>query len=78
MKNKEIKQKEAVQRQEDYNKLTLSQKVTKLDLMFGGGKGAAKERAKLASKIEFAKQIDQVQIKAVNSDKKSYQKPKKS
>lgn len=50
MKNKELKQKEALERQKDYNSLTVAQKVLKLDIKLGGGKGAVKERAKLARK----------------------------
>lgn len=40
---------EAKQRQEEYNKLTTAQKITKLNLKFEEGYGAIKERLKLSN-----------------------------
>lgn len=48
MKNKQVRREEALDRQKVHNALTISQKILKLNLMFGEGKGAKKERAKLA------------------------------
>ena len=44
---KEDRQKEAKSRQADYNKLTVEQKIAKLDSQLGKGVGATKQRAKL-------------------------------
>lgn len=81
MKTSEQKKKEALERQAEYNKLTPAQKLLKLDITFGEGKGAKNERAKLLL----------LQVKEANSQgqaipgvgnqrpqKKPYQKPKKS
>ena len=85
MKDKLTKKSEAKERQEEYNKLTTTQKVVKLDLLFGGGLGAKKERAKLALKSvkeaegRIAKVIETA--KAITKAEKSgkpYQKPKRS
>ena len=73
MKSKELRQKEALERQKDYNSLTVAQKVLKLDIKLGGGKGAVKERAKLARKA-----AEPIAEKPADKPKKNYQKPKKS
>lgn len=49
---KERKRNEAKERQEKYDKLTIEQKIDKLDMMFGKGLGATKERAKLQKKLK--------------------------
>ena len=49
-KNRRIE--EAKERQAAYNKLTVSEKIAKLDKLFGKGKGAIKERIKLAKKLQ--------------------------
>jgi hypothetical protein len=41
---------EAKARQEAYDKLTAHQKISLLDMKFGQGNGAAKQRARLAKK----------------------------
>lgn len=56
MKSKEIRKAEAVERQAEYDKLTITQKILGLDLRLGGGKGAVKQRAKLA--LQLQKEID--------------------
>ncbi len=43
---------EAVARQEEYDKLSLPQRVAKLDVLLGKGVGAKKVRAKLAKQME--------------------------
>jgi Spy/CpxP family protein refolding chaperone len=48
--NKERRREEARQRQEAYDKLTPEQKVAQLDKLFGQGKGAKRQRARLAQK----------------------------
>lgn len=73
MKSKELRQKEALERQKDYNSFTIPQKILKLDIKLGGGKGAVKERAKLALKA-----VEAITEKPVDKPKKNYQKPKKS
>jgi len=46
----------AQDRQEAHDKLTIEQKIDKLDIMFGKGLGAKKERGKLQTKLESRKQ----------------------
>lgn len=53
MKSKDLKKVEAVERQKIYDKLTGSQKITKLDLKYGKGFGAIKERAKLTKTLNL-------------------------
>ena len=55
MKEKTTKKEEAIIRQKDYDKLTINQKITKLDEKFGKGLGAKKERIKLRLKQESNK-----------------------
>jgi len=43
----ELRRKEAKERQETYDALTVQQKIERLDAKFGVGQGAQKERAKL-------------------------------
>lgn len=47
MKHKSIKRAEAKERQTHYNELTTAQKLLKLDLKFGDGKGAINQRFNL-------------------------------
>lgn len=83
-KNKEILKKEAIERKAEHDKLSIQQKIQKLDLRFGGGKGAVKERIKLAfqlSKLNSSKKeesVTPVESGNVRDRKKPYQKPKKS
>jgi len=55
MKAKKTKQEEALVRQEVYDKLTLHQRLARLDFKLGVGLGAVKERVKLMKKIEQLK-----------------------
>jgi len=48
----EAKQKEAKERQAEYSKLSVAEKIAKLDKKLGKGAGAVKERAKLLKKSE--------------------------
>lgn len=50
-KSLEQKKTEAAARQEAYNALTPAQKLERLDKAFGAGKGAARERARIAKKM---------------------------
>lgn len=52
MKRIEQKRKEAQERQEKYNNLSIKEKIAKLDKKFGKGIGAKKERAKLRKRKE--------------------------
>jgi len=51
VKTKIVKREEAVIRQEGYDKLTLQQKIAKLDRKLGKGIGAMKERTRLLKLI---------------------------
>ena len=53
-KSKEEKRREAELRQEAYGQLSLKGRLNKLDNLFGKGRGAKKERARLQQKIEAA------------------------
>jgi len=50
MKSQSQKVEEAKKRQEEYDKLTPSEKIARLDARFGKGIGAVKERAKILGK----------------------------
>ena len=52
---KGIRQKEAQERQEEYNKLTPQQKIDRLDKKLGKGKGETKQRKKLQALIKTEK-----------------------
>lgn len=52
---KEMRQKEAVERQATYEKKSVVDVVAELDLKYGPGQGAKKQRAKLAKKLEAVK-----------------------
>lgn len=52
---REDRKKEAAGRQAEAAARTPEQQLARLDLAFGPGRGAAKERAKLARKIDEAK-----------------------
>lgn len=51
----ERKRQEAEQRQLNHNKLTIEQKIAKIDDKFGKGLGGKKERAKLQKQLEIKK-----------------------
>lgn len=52
MKSRSIRKEEAIARQKEYDKLTIEQKIVKLDEKYGKGLGAKKERDKLKKKLE--------------------------
>jgi len=73
----ETRQKEAKERQVEYNKLTSQQKIDVLDKRLGKSIGAIKERARLLNKLETPKQVPIIQIetkvekvKKIKHDKK--------
>lgn len=47
------KREEAVERQSFYDTLTATQKIQRLNNLFGPGQGAKKERAKLARQLQI-------------------------
>lgn len=47
------KREEAQERQDFYNSLTATQKIKRLNEMFGPGQGAKKERAKLERQLQI-------------------------
>lgn len=49
------KQQEAKERQEQYNKLSISEKLKKLDSKLGKNKGAKKERTELMKQLKEKK-----------------------
>jgi len=51
-KTKQVRRKEAEERQLLYSKLTVEQKIKRLDEQFGINIGAKKERAKLTKKVK--------------------------
>lgn len=53
--NKAIKRSEAKERAEAWQKLSPVQQLKALDTRFGAGKGATKQRARLAAQIDRAK-----------------------
>lgn len=55
MKNKEQKRKEAQEREEIYNKLTVLEKLNKLNDKFGPNNGADKQRNKLKKLLKKEK-----------------------
>jgi len=52
MKSKSIRKEEAIIRQQEYDKLTIPQKLAKLNEKYGKGLGAKKVRVKLQKKLE--------------------------
>ena len=76
MKNKELRKKEALERNQEYQALSTTQKVLKLDLKLGGGKGAVRQRKKLAE--ASIKESEGRVAKVAQENKKPYQKPKRS
>lgn len=51
---KEMRRKDAEERQAAYDKLSPKERLARLDAKFGAGKGAKKERAKLAKRLAKA------------------------
>lgn len=84
MKNKQTRKQEASIRTEEYKTLSTSQKLMKLDLKLGGGKGAAKQRKRLTMKLEEERSHAQTGTipsgvgDSINKKKAPYQKPKRS
>lgn len=50
---KELKHKQAVERNEKWAALSFEKQLEHLDKIFGKGEGAAKQRAKIAEKIKI-------------------------
>lgn len=73
MKTLDTRKVEAQERQLEYSKLTVSQKVLKLDLKLGGGIGAVKQRAKLA---EQAIKESEGRVAKVKTEDTPKEKPK--
>lgn len=46
-----VKAREAIERKESFDKLSIAEKIAKLDVRLGVGKGAAKQRARYARMI---------------------------
>lgn len=79
MKNKEKLKSEANERKAEHDKLSIQQKIQKLDLRFGGGQGANKERQRLAEQLVKLNSLPKKEVeKTADQKKKPYQKPKKS
>ena len=70
MKDKKTKIEEAKTRQEEYDNLTVKQKIKNLDKKFGVRLGAKKERERLQKKMEQTKQ----EVKIVKEKKISRKK----
>lgn len=70
MKDKKTKIEEAKTRQEEYDNLTVKQKIKNLDKKFGVRLGAKKERERLQKKMEQTKQ----EVKIVKEKKISKKK----
>lgn len=70
----------AQKRQAEYSKLSTNQKIVLLDMKLGEGKGAIKQRAKLARIQELAKEVSNNSSKVDKAvvEKKPYHKPKRS
>lgn len=62
-----MRRKEAQERQSAYDKLSAKAKLDRLDAMFGVGKGASRERARLAKALEKAAAES---VKAPSKEKK--------
>lgn len=72
MKSKDQRKKEALERQEEYNSMTIAQKILKLDLKFGEGKGAVKQRAKLAYQASQPIKTSKSEVVGENKKRKPY------
>jgi len=53
MKSKKVRKEEAIERQKEYDKLTIPQKLAKLDEKYGKGLGAKKVRTKFKLKEDI-------------------------
>jgi hypothetical protein len=76
----ETRQKEAKERQVEYNKLKTQQKINILDKRLGKSVGAIKERARLLKKLEAPKQVPiiPIEIKVEKVKKIKHDKKRKS
>lgn len=61
---------EAKERQEAYDKLSIEEKVAKLDAKLGAGAGAVKQRARLAKALEDRKNRKEAIASAIDKAKK--------
>jgi len=69
--NLEIRRDSAKERQLEYNKLTIADRIAKLDKKLGKGLGAIRERAKLQKKSEAPKPEPKPEPKKVVNATKS-------
>ena len=77
MKTKEVKREESKKRQEEYDKLTLQQKIEKLDKKFGVGQGAKRQRERLQKQIENEQNKQETEkIKKQEKEEKSIKEKK--
>lgn len=56
----ELKVQEANERKEAFDKLSIAEKIAKLDARLGNGKGAVRQRARYAKMIEDAKKQKEI------------------
>lgn len=69
MKTKQEKRQEAVERQAEYDKLTIRQKIKRLDEQFGTGQGAEKQRLRL-EKLKAEKKAEKAKKDKKKTEKK--------
>lgn len=67
--NKEARRAEANARKADYDNLSPAQKLSNLDKLFGAGKGAVRERARIAKRLAEAFEAAAAQAAASQSKK---------
>jgi hypothetical protein len=72
---KTLRREEAAERQAEHNKLTILEKIKKLDMRLGPNVGAKKERAKLKSLLEAEASAEETKKKAT-AKKAETKKPK--
>jgi len=61
--NLESRRASAKARQLEYNKLTIAERIARLDKKYGKGLGAVKERTRLIKKSEMPKEVPKVEVK---------------
>jgi hypothetical protein len=61
--NKSIKREAAEARQKEYDALSISERIAKIDAKFGVGQGGTKERAKLAKRSSSPQKRVEVKVK---------------
>ena len=74
---RELRTKQAAERNSAYNALNVQEKIQAIDKLFGVGKGAKKQRAKLSSlsvKFVVPKEEPVAEVQEAASEKKGYDK----